>query len=173
MTRAQAGIRIAASVTLSERNYGDVCFGHGRNCAANQPGPFNVHECSTPRTLELLQQRVCTGRSLAVAFFALCEALLEAAPQLLAAQQHREARPSRGQLDHLHLLAAIAVRARVGRRLVDRRLDALAAEPPHIRKTPKVVSGIGALSAAEIPSASTRRVSSGSMTPSSHSRVVE
>jgi hypothetical protein len=43
----------------------------------------------------------------------------------------------------------------------------------YIRKTPKVVSGIGAFNAAEIPSASTRRVSSGSMIPSSHSRAVE
>ena len=41
-----------------------------------------------------------------------------------------------------------------------------------MRKTPKVVSGIGALSAAEMPSASTRRVSSGSMMPSSQSRAV-
>ena len=36
-----------------------------------------------------------------------------------------------------------------------------------------VVSGIGAFSAAEMPSASTRRVSSGSMMPSSQSRAVE
>ena len=43
----------------------------------------------------------------------------------------------------------------------------------YIRKTPNVVSGIGALSAAARPSASTRRVSSGSMMPSSHSRAVE
>src|SRR5712691_11958869 len=43
----------------------------------------------------------------------------------------------------------------------------------HIRKMPNVVSGIGAFSAAEIPSASTRRVSSGSMMPSSQSRAVE
>ena len=43
----------------------------------------------------------------------------------------------------------------------------------YILKTPKTVSGIGAFSAAEIPSASTRRVSSGSMTPSSHRRAVE
>ena len=45
--------------------------------------------------------------------------------------------------------------------------------PHHILKTPNLVCGIGALSAAESPSASTRRVSSGSMTPSSHSRAVE
>ena len=43
----------------------------------------------------------------------------------------------------------------------------------YIRKTPKRVSPIGALSAALIPMASTRRVSSGSITPSSHSRAVE
>ena len=43
----------------------------------------------------------------------------------------------------------------------------------YIRKTPNVVSGIGAFSAAEMPSASTRRVSSGSMIPSSQSRAVE
>ena len=44
---------------------------------------------------------------------------------------------------------------------------------PHMRKTPNVVSGIGALSAAEIPSAITLRVSTGSMIPSSQSRAVE
>ena len=43
----------------------------------------------------------------------------------------------------------------------------------HIRKTPNVVSGIGAFSDAAIPSAITLRVSSGSMIPSSQSRAVE
>src|SRR5262249_49664603 len=43
----------------------------------------------------------------------------------------------------------------------------------HMRNTPNVVSGIGAWSAAASPSASTRRVSSGSMIPSSQSRAVE
>src|SRR5580765_1603773 len=43
----------------------------------------------------------------------------------------------------------------------------------HIRKMPNFVSRIGAFSAAEIPSASTRLVSSGSMIPSSQSRAVE
>ena len=43
---------------------------------------------------------------------------------------------------------------------------------PHIRKTPNRVSGIGAWSAASMPIDRTRRVSSGSMTPSSHSRAV-
>src|SRR5437762_981472 len=43
----------------------------------------------------------------------------------------------------------------------------------HMRKTPNVVSGIGAFSAACNPSARTWRVSSGSMMPSSHMRAVE
>ncbi len=42
----------------------------------------------------------------------------------------------------------------------------------HIRNTPKVVSGIGAFSDAEIASPSTSRVWAGSMTPSSHRRAV-
>ena len=41
----------------------------------------------------------------------------------------------------------------------------------YIRNTPNFVSGIGAFSAALRPSASTRRVSAGSITPSSHSRA--
>ena len=43
---------------------------------------------------------------------------------------------------------------------------------PHILNTPNLVSGIGAFSAAEKHSASTRRVSAGVMMPSSHSRAV-
>ena len=43
----------------------------------------------------------------------------------------------------------------------------------YIRKIPKVVSGTGALSAAEIPSAITLRVSTGSTIPSSQRRAVE
>jgi hypothetical protein len=42
----------------------------------------------------------------------------------------------------------------------------------HIRNTPNRVDSIGALSAAEIDSASTSRVSAGSMMPSSHSRAL-
>jgi hypothetical protein len=45
-------------------------------------------------------------------------------------------------------------------------------ENVHILNTPNFVSGIGALSAAENASASTRRVSCGAMMPSSHSRAV-
>ena len=43
----------------------------------------------------------------------------------------------------------------------------------YMRKTPKRASGIGALNAAESPSASACRVSAGSRIPSSHSRAVE
>ena len=50
---------------------------------------------------------------------------------------------------------------------------ALECEPAHIRKTPKRGSGMGARAAAARPSASTRRVSRGSITPSSHRRAVE
>src|SRR5256885_14373459 len=41
----------------------------------------------------------------------------------------------------------------------------------HMRKTPNVGSGIGALGAAEMPRASTRRVASGAMMPASHRRA--
>ena len=43
---------------------------------------------------------------------------------------------------------------------------------PHIRKMPNFDSGMGACCDAASPSASTRRVSAGSMMPSSHSRAV-
>ena len=42
----------------------------------------------------------------------------------------------------------------------------------YIRNTPNFGSGIGAFSDADRPSASTRRVSAGSITPSSHSRAL-
>ena len=45
-------------------------------------------------------------------------------------------------------------------------------DPAYIRKTPKRVSGIGAWRAASIPIVRTRRVSRGSITPSSQSRAV-
>jgi hypothetical protein len=45
--------------------------------------------------------------------------------------------------------------------------------PCHIRKTPNCVRGCGACAAASSPMAITRRVSSGSMMPSSHKRAVE
>ena len=43
---------------------------------------------------------------------------------------------------------------------------------PHIRKTPNFVGPIGWFIAADRPSASAMRVSTGSMMPSSHSRAV-
>jgi hypothetical protein len=43
----------------------------------------------------------------------------------------------------------------------------------HIRNTPNFAGGIGALNAAEIPSASASRVFAGSRMPSSQSRAVE
>ena len=46
-------------------------------------------------------------------------------------------------------------------------------EHAHIRNRPKRVGGIGAFRLADRPSASTRRVSAGSITPSSHSRADE
>ena len=62
-------------------------------------------------------------------------------------------------------------------RQVARALTTLQAVPEratrYIRKIPKVVSGIGALSAAEIPRAITLRVSTGSRIPSSQRRAVE
>ena len=48
-----------------------------------------------------------------------------------------------------------------------------AAPVAYILKTPNVVSGMGAFRLAAMPSASTRRVSAGSMMPSSQSRAVE
>jgi hypothetical protein len=53
------------------------------------------------------------------------------------------------------------------------RAVACQADGAHIRNTPKVVSGTGAYAAAAMPRASTRRVSAGSMMPSSHRRAVE
>ena len=53
------------------------------------------------------------------------------------------------------------------------RAVACEADRAHIRNTPKVVSGTGACAAAARPSARTRRVSAGSMMPSSHRRAVE
>ena len=54
-----------------------------------------------------------------------------------------------------------------------RGIRAITGRVGYIRKTPNFVSAIGALSDAEMASASTSRVWAGSMTPSSHSRAVE
>ncbi len=81
--------------------------------------------------------------------------------------------PPRGQLATLEGLPASSLAVRATWRLP--RGTGLEAGLPasYIRKTPKRVSPISALRAALIPMASTRRVSSGSITPSSHSRAVE
>jgi RNA polymerase sigma factor (sigma-70 family) len=71
----------------------------------------------------------------------------------------------------------LARRTAEARRQVDRAVADLQATTQeakgYIRKIPKVVSGIGALSAAEIPRAITLRVSTGSTIPSSQRRAVE
>src|SRR5215211_8344148 len=137
---------------------------------------------SKPTVLPLL------GRRTVAAAAAALESLEERLPQELTRLEHLAvARPPRrlrrrtrwrlGDLDDLHVLGADAVRVPVRLDLSDR--IRLPPPPPeqeahrYIRKMPNVVSGIGAFSAAERPSASTRRVSSGSMIPSSQSRAVE
>src|SRR6185369_11521403 len=81
------------------------------------------------------------------------------------------------RLDRLRRILGPPAFVRVGprrkslrRRLVDRHLRK--GRGSYIRNTPNFVSGIGAWSAASRPMSSTRRVSSGSMIPSSHSRAV-
>src|SRR6478736_6766485 len=106
----------------------------------------------------------------ALTALSLLEPLEEGAAHVLTRLEHLAvARAARRKLDELHVGRRLPVRARVCLRLADglRLLLPPPAEEPHryIRKTPNVVSGIGAFSAAEIPRASTRRVSSGSMIP--------
>ena len=64
-------------------------------------------------------------------------------------------------------------RSAISPRLATRTDENTRATRRYIRNTPNGVSGIGALSAAERPSPSTMRVSTGSMMPSSHRRAVE
>jgi RNA polymerase sigma factor (sigma-70 family) len=75
------------------------------------------------------------------------------------------------------LTTDLARRTAQARQQVDRAVAELEATTEdatrYIRKIPKVVSGIGALSAAEIPRAITLRVSTGSTIPSSQRRAVE
>src|SRR5690348_7521798 len=108
---------------------------------------------------------------------ALVEPLQERLAKPLAVRQDLlVARPARLELDDLHVARRIAVGMVVRLRLAEgaQALLVLAAEEAHhIRKTPNVVSGIGVLSALASPSARTRRVSNGSITPSSQSRAVE
>ena len=51
-------------------------------------------------------------------------------------------------------------------------VDVVHRHPAHMRNTPNFASGIGAFRLALMASASTRRVSAGSITPSSHSRAL-
>src|SRR4029079_18831087 len=88
------------------------------------------------------------------------------AHSLTVSQNLLVARSPRRQLDDLHVARRLAVGVVVRLRLAELAQPGLrlpAEETHHIRKMPNVVSGIGAFNAAEIPSASTRRVSSGSM----------
>ncbi len=97
-------------------------------------------------------------------------------------EREQRNRPMRSAVDVV-VLMLVAVQAQApDTRLLNRRLrhtarrdvdlDDAAVDVHHIRNTPKRVSGIGAWSAASIPRDSTRRVSSGSMTPSSQRRAV-
>src|SRR6185312_5088955 len=84
--------------------------------------------------------------------------------------------PTRLELDDLDVARRLAVRVVIGlglAKLSQALLRLPAEQPHHIRKTPNVVSGMGALRDAEMPRASTRRVSRGSMMPSSQRRPVE
>src|SRR5436190_17857924 len=105
------------------------------------------------------------------------EALEERLTHSLAVGEHLlVAGPPRRQLDDADVRRALPVGMVVGLGLAQLAQPSLfpSAEQAHyIRKMPNVVSGIGAFSAAEIPRATIRRVSRGSMMPSSHSRAVE
>src|SRR5262245_11065005 len=108
---------------------------------------------------------------------ALVESLQERLPHPLAVREHLlVATTPRLELDDLDIARRVAVGAATCLGLADlvQALLRLAVEEAHhIRNTPNVVSGIGAFSALARPSASTRRVSSGSITPSSQRRAVE
>src|SRR5262249_37615044 len=101
----------------------------------------------------------------------------ERLPHPFAVREHLlVAGTPRLQLDDLDIAGGVAVRVVVHLRLaelVQALLRLAAEEAHHIRNTPNVVSGIGAFSGLARPRASRRRVSSGSVTPSSHRRAVE
>src|SRR3954454_7319915 len=107
----------------------------------------------------------------------LVETLQECLSQPLAVREHLlVTRTPRLELHDLDIARCVAVRVVVRLGFPERAqalLSLAAEEPHHIRKMPNVVSGIGAFNAEASPSASTRRVSSGSMTPSSQRRAVE
>src|SRR6266545_1950255 len=122
-------------------------------------------------------RRCARSSSPLVLLLAIVEALEKRLSETLPVGEHLPvARPARLELHDLHVPWSFAVGVVVRLRLAELaqpRLWLPAEEPHHIRKMPNVVSAIGAFSAAEIPSASTRRVSSGSMIPSSQSLAVE
>ncbi len=70
------------------------------------------------------------------------------------------------------LLGAGLAPAALGSRIDGLAVGVARSHLAYIRNTPKCVSGIGAWSAASMPIVSTRRVSIGSMTPSSQRRAV-
>src|SRR5438477_9872052 len=119
-----------------------------------------------------------THSALLAVVLALLKPVEERLAEPVARREHvRVTRAPRRELDLLHLAARPAVCALVRLVLADLGFGLLPAperDPHrHILKIPKVVSGIGAFSAAARPRARTRRVSSGSMMPSSQSRAVE
>src|SRR3954452_15626618 len=129
---------------------------------------------SVPRPEDL---RPAPSSSPLLLLLPLVEALQECLSQPLAVREHllitRTPRLEFHDLD-IARRVAVGVVIRLGFPERAQALLSLAAEEPHhIRKMPNVVSGIGAFNAEARPSASTRRVPSGSMTPSSQRRAVE
>ena len=87
-------------------------------------------------------------------------------------EQHRAQLADHQPVEGVAQLGPVQPDAR--HRTIQLQLQALQLHAPaHIRNTPKRVSGMGAFRAAEMPSASTLRVSEGGITPSSHSRADE
>ena len=167
------GDRVARHVRLADLEHEPV--------ADRRAGPDGQRRPLDPLGREILAGRPRTDR-VAVG--------LDPADRLDGEQGHRAMRPA---VDRVAAVRVAGESERTDPRLLDRllrdatRRDVHLEHPPvhpgdptrrpepgggHIRKTPKCVSGIGALRAAARPSARTRRVSSGSMTPSSHSRAV-
>src|SRR4029079_7726489 len=137
-------------------------------------GGRNEHCRSVPRREDL---RPAPSSSPLLLLLPLVETLQECLSQPLAVREHLlVARAPRLELHDLDIARRVAVRVVVRLGLPERAealLPLAAEEPHHMRKMPNVVSGIGAFNAEARPSASTRRVSSGSMTPSSQRRAVE
>src|SRR5215211_1233715 len=130
---------------------------------------------------EVVQVRV-HGRLKKAVLLVVEQQLVRAAARLLLPARHDELRvPRRPVLvppTELRLVGAVGALGDAEQRAQTvfahhRALPSFFLQAIYILKMPKVDSGTGALSAAEIPSARTRRVSRGSMIPSSHSRAVE